>query len=128
MTAGAAGLMQIGEVADRSGMSLRTLRHYDDIGLLVPSARSEGGFRLYTGDDLARLMVIRRMKPLGYALEDMQRIMRLLQGEQVQVGQWDAVLTEAAQRRQELVEKLAMADEFLHLVRSTAGRAATTGP
>ena len=41
--------MHIGELADRTGMSLRRLRHYDEIGLLTPSGRSEGGFRLYTG-------------------------------------------------------------------------------
>lgn len=40
--------MHIGELADRSQMSLRTIRHYDEVGLLKPSGRTEGGFRLYT--------------------------------------------------------------------------------
>ena len=44
--------MQIGEVAERTGLSLRTLRHYDEIGLLRPAGRSDGGFRLYTADDV----------------------------------------------------------------------------
>ena len=44
--------MHIGELADRAGMSLRTIRHYDEVGLLVPSGRTTGGFRVYTAEDL----------------------------------------------------------------------------
>src|SRR5690348_10590123 len=45
--------MQIGEVADRIGLSLRTIRYYEEVGLITPSARSPGGFRLYTEDDVS---------------------------------------------------------------------------
>lgn len=67
--------MQIGEVAARTGLSLRTIRHYEDAALVVPSARSQGGFRLYTETDVARLMVIRRMKPLGFTLDQMRDLL-----------------------------------------------------
>nr|WP_202422091.1 MerR family transcriptional regulator [Gordonia sp. SID5947] len=67
--------MQIGEVAAETELSIKTIRHYDDVGLVVPSARSAGGFRLYTRDDIARLLVIRRMKPLGFTLDDMRRLL-----------------------------------------------------
>ncbi|WP_209441357.1 MerR family transcriptional regulator [Streptomyces aureus] len=67
--------MQIGEVAARTELSLRTIRHYEESGLVVPSARSQGGFRLYTESDVARLMVIRRMKPLGFTLEQMRDLL-----------------------------------------------------
>ncbi|MGW4799126.1 MerR family transcriptional regulator [Nonomuraea sp. NPDC004297] len=63
--------MHIGQVAARTELSLRTIRHYDEVGLVRPSARTQGGFRLYTEADVARLMVIRRMKPLGFTLEEM---------------------------------------------------------
>ena len=63
--------MKIGEVAERTGLSLRTIRHYDETGLVVPSARTVGGFRMYTEVEVARLLVIKRMKPLGYSLEEM---------------------------------------------------------
>ena len=63
-----AGMMHIGELAERTALSQRTIRHYDEIGLLTPSGRSEGGFRLYTEGDLGRLLLIRRMKPLGLSL------------------------------------------------------------
>ncbi|MFF0553496.1 MerR family transcriptional regulator [Streptomyces sp. NPDC004311] len=67
--------MQIGEVATRTELSLRTIRHYEETGLVTPSARSQGGFRLYTESDVARLMVIRRMKPLGFTLDQMRDLL-----------------------------------------------------
>jgi DNA-binding transcriptional MerR regulator len=113
--------MQIGEIAERAGMSLRTLRHYDEVGLLSPSARSDGGYRLYTQDDLDKLMVIRRMKPLGYSLEDMHDVMELLRSaDSTSTEKWALVLQEALRRRHQLAEKVAMADEFLELLRDHA--------
>lgn len=67
--------MQIGEVAARTELSLRTIRHYEETGLVIPSARSQGGFRLYTETDVQRLMVIRRMKPLGFTLDQMRELL-----------------------------------------------------
>lgn len=67
--------MQIGEVAARTELSLRTIRHYEETGLVAPSARSQGGFRLYTETDVQRLMVVRRMKPLGFTLEQMRDLL-----------------------------------------------------
>ncbi|MDT0611142.1 MerR family transcriptional regulator [Streptomyces lancefieldiae] len=67
--------MQIGEVASRTELSLRTIRHYEETGLVIPSARSQGGFRLYTEGDVARLMVVRRMKPLGFTLDEMRDLL-----------------------------------------------------
>ncbi|MFF1695452.1 MerR family transcriptional regulator [Streptomyces sp. NPDC058257] len=67
--------MQIGEVAARTELSLRTIRHYEETGLVAPSARSQGGFRLYTETDVQRLMVVRRMKPLGFTLDQMRDLL-----------------------------------------------------
>lgn len=109
------GVRQIGEVAELTGLSLRTLRHYDDIGLVTPSARSRGGYRLYTAEDVNRLLVIRRMKPLGYSLADMQHVIDLLDaGTEADSRQWEQVVAEADRRRTDLTAKVAMADEFLH--------------
>ncbi|GAA3165284.1 MerR family transcriptional regulator [Blastococcus jejuensis] len=71
-------LMQIGQVAERTGLSLRTIRWYEEEGLVVPTARTDGGFRLYSAADVARLEVIKRMKPLGFALEEMRELLTLL--------------------------------------------------
>ena len=117
--------MHIGELADRSQMSLRTIRHYDEVGLLKPSGRTEGGFRLYTERDFTRLLVIRRMKPLGFTLEAMAGLLRVIDAlEASEPGQDDTAtrselnsfIEEAARRRAKLEEQLGMADEFLALL------------
>lgn len=111
--------MQIGELAERTGLSIRTLRHYDEIGLLRPSARSEGGFRLYTPDDESRLLLIRRMKPLGYSLEQMGELLEVVDGladaprDAALRARLDGIRAEAAERRDALRRQLDAADEFL---------------
>ena len=67
--------MQIGEVAEIVGLSLRTIRYYGEIGLAPPSARTQGGFRLYTQEDVARLLLIMHMKPLNFSLEEMRQLL-----------------------------------------------------
>lgn len=71
----ASGLLRIEPVAERTELSLETIRHYDEVGLMRPSARSAGGLRLYTAADVARLRVIRRMKPLGFTLAEMAQLL-----------------------------------------------------
>lgn len=119
--------MHIGELADRSQMSLRTIRHYDEVGLLKPSGRTEGGFRLYTERDFTRLMVIRRMKPLGFALEEMAELLRVvdsLQAAEAGGGgaemraALDGFIEQATARRAKLEEQISMADEFIDLLRA----------
>ncbi len=70
--------IQIGQVAARTELSIATVRHYDEVGLVTPSARSIGGFRLYTEGDVERLLVIRRMKPLGFTLSEMKDLLSSL--------------------------------------------------
>ncbi len=62
---------QIGEVADEVDLSLRTIRYYEEIGLVEPSGRTEGGFRLYTDSDVERLRLVKALKPVGMSLETM---------------------------------------------------------
>lgn len=118
-----AGMMQIGELAERTELSLRTLRHYDEIGLFEPSGRSEGGFRLYTEGDYERLMLIRRMKPLGYSLEQMRDLLCALDATLTESSSGaeamrllSEFLTDAEQRRAKLEKQLAAADEFIGLL------------
>jgi len=65
----------VGEVATLAGISVRTLHHYDAIGLLEPSVRTEAGYRLYGPSDLADLQQILFFKELGFGLEEIGRIM-----------------------------------------------------
>lgn len=63
-------LLKIGALAHQTGLTVRTLHHYDAIGLLTPSHRSDTGYRLYNRDDVARLHQIQSLKQLGFALAD----------------------------------------------------------
>jgi DNA-binding transcriptional MerR regulator len=108
----AAGRMQIGEVAERIGLSLRTIRYYEEVGLAVPSARSEGGFRLYVEDDVERLRVIMQMKPLGFSLEEMRELLALLDGTAVDPPRLTAFREQAAERVATLRRQLRTAEEF----------------
>src|SRR5687768_10727535 len=66
---------QIGEAAERAELSLRTVRYYEEMGLVAPEARTRGGFRLYTDEHVHRLQLIRRMKPLGFTLQEMRELL-----------------------------------------------------
>jgi DNA-binding transcriptional MerR regulator len=72
-------LMRIGEVSERTGLSLRTIRHYEEVGVVTPTDRSMGGFRLYTEAEVRRLALVRRMRPLGFCLEDVRSLLELLE-------------------------------------------------
>src|ERR687895_1575074 len=62
--------MRIGEVARATGLTVRALHHYDEIGLLVPSERSGSGYRLYSDADVARLYRIRALSGMGFTLAE----------------------------------------------------------
>jgi MerR family copper efflux transcriptional regulator len=68
-------LLQIGEVADRVGLSLRTVRYYEEQGLLTPQTRTAGGFRLYAEEQVDRLALIKQMKPIGFTVQEMRELL-----------------------------------------------------
>ncbi|ARP73853.1 MerR family transcriptional regulator [Streptomyces pluripotens] len=130
--------MQIGEVAARTELSLRTIRHYEDTGLVMPSARSQGGFRLYTEADVARLMVIRRMKPLGFTLDEMRALLgatdRLDAREELSPAEREELLERirgfeqaVEQRVEDLRTQLTRAEEFADTLRARLARQAPLG-
>jgi MerR family copper efflux transcriptional regulator len=133
-----AGRMQIGEAAERVGLSIRTIRHYEEAGLVVPSARSEGRFRLYTETDLDRLRVIKRMKPLGFTLDEMRDLLTTLDSlsdlatssdDRAGLQERLAMFHTAAQNRvQALREQLAMAEGFAGQIEEHIHRHSTTAP
>ncbi|TLM72931.1 MerR family transcriptional regulator [Pseudarthrobacter sp. NamB4] len=111
--------MHIGELAERTGLSLRTIRHYDDVGLLPATARTDGGFRVYSEDDFERLMVIKQMKPLGFSLEEMAEILEIFAapkdggpGEETQ-AKLAGFLEKAVAERAKMARNLAQADELI---------------
>jgi DNA-binding transcriptional MerR regulator len=68
-------LWKVGELARRTGLSVRTLRYYDEIGLLRPTHHSEAGYRLYAPPDIARLQQIRSLRELGFPLEEIRTLL-----------------------------------------------------
>ncbi|PNI07309.1 MerR family transcriptional regulator [Arthrobacter sp. AFG7.2] len=109
--------MHIGELAERTGLSLRTIRHYDDVGLLPATARTDGGFRVYSEDDFERLMVIKQMKPLGFSLEEMAEILEILStspaGQDDNQAKLAGFLEKAVAERAKMARNLAQADELI---------------
>ncbi len=69
--------MQIGEFAKRAGVTPRTVRYYESLGLLGPSERQGSGFRYYTETELARLQKIGALKELGLSLEEIATVIPL---------------------------------------------------
>ena len=63
-------LLQIGEFAQLAGSNLRTIRYYEELGLLTPASRSAGGFRFYKHSQLDRMVAIKRLQDLGLSLKE----------------------------------------------------------
>jgi len=70
------GTMTVGALAKRVGVSVRTLRYYDEIGLLAPARHTAAGYRLYGAGDVARLQQIRSLRQLGFSLDEIQAVLR----------------------------------------------------
>ena len=112
--------MHIGELAERTGLSLRTIRHYDEVGLLPATGRTEGGFRVYAENDVERLTLIKQMKPLGFSLEEMAEILDILsalESGSESVGAGEGKLAEFMERakaqRAKMARNLSQADDFI---------------
>jgi DNA-binding transcriptional MerR regulator len=69
-------LYRVGEVAARTGVSIRTLHHYDDIELLRPSGHTEAGYRLYSDEDLLSLQQILTLRYLGFELQQIRELLQ----------------------------------------------------
>ncbi|MFS0647526.1 MerR family transcriptional regulator [Siminovitchia sp. 179-K 8D1 HS] len=102
--------MKVKEVSDLSGISIRTLHHYDEIGLLSPSQKTPAGYRLYSAADLETLQQILFFKELGFSLKTIKEI--------IQSPSFDRY--EALQLQKKLLlEKRARLDKMIDLVEKT---------
>ncbi len=70
----------IGALARESGVKIETIRYYERIGVMPKPARSAGGYRLYAADHLKRLTFIRRGRELGFSLNELRNLLRLVDG------------------------------------------------
>lgn len=101
-------LLKIGELARRTGLTVRALRHYDDIALLVPSERSSGGYRLYGPKDVARLYRIQALRRLDLSLADIQGLLDNAAG-----GISEVVARQVAQLDREILQASALRTHLL---------------
>ena len=128
------GRHHIGAVTAQTEVSQQTLRHWDEVGLVRPSGRTEGGFRLYSDDDIQRLLVIRRMKPLEFSLDEMKRLLDSLDllsgtdGDEQQRRDAAAFVIDCHHRAEESIarlrKRLAYASELTEVLAREARRVA----
>jgi Cu(I)-responsive transcriptional regulator len=69
--------MNIGEVAEKSGVPAKTIRYYEDVGLIPPARRTESGYRDYDDRDLATLRFVQRARSLGFSVKDVGALLGL---------------------------------------------------
>jgi MerR family transcriptional regulator, thiopeptide resistance regulator len=121
--------LKVVELAKRTGLTVRTLHHYDEMGLLRPSLHTEAGYRLYTRDDVARLQQVLSLRQLGFALDEIRdcldrpgfaplevirlHITRLRQ--QIELQRQLCERLEAVAERFRMAEEVS-ADEFLYTI------------
>ena len=113
----AGAYLQIGEVAERTGVTQRTLRFYEEKGLLKPPSRMEGGFRLYSEEDVRRVEEIRRLqKLLGFALAE---IKEMVEAEEVkwQLRAEYRPQADLTERRQSIAKALEVTERQHALIR-----------
>ncbi|HYO91087.1 MAG TPA: MerR family transcriptional regulator [Pyrinomonadaceae bacterium] len=115
-------LLRIGDVAELTGLTQRTIRYYEEVGLLMPPTRTEGDFRLYSRRDVARLAEIVRLKNLlGFSLGEIRKI---VEGEETRTqlrSEYQAT-EDAAVRLSKLDQALEVAQSQLGLVTSKIGQ------
>lgn len=100
---------QIGEVAERTGVTQRTLRFYEERGLVEPPERMEGGFRLYTEDDITRIEYIKRLQDLlGFTLAEIKEMVESedLQKQMIATFRPDRELPARQQRAERIIAAL----------------------
>jgi DNA-binding transcriptional MerR regulator len=121
--------LKVGELARRTGLTVRTLHHYDAICLLKPSLHTEAGYRLYTAGDVARLQQVLSLRQLGFSLDEIRECLDRPDFSPLEViGLHIGRLREQIEAQRKLCERLetlavhlraageVSADEFLHTI------------
>lgn len=119
----------IGEAARRSGFTASALRYYEEIGLVVPQGRTDGGYRIYDETSLARLVFVARAKRLGCSLDEVRDLLAIWEGERcgpVQSRFHELVTAKLADARGKIAELTALIAQ-LEASAARLGRPAVDG-
>ncbi|WP_370253923.1 Cu(I)-responsive transcriptional regulator [Nioella sp.] len=113
--------MNIGDVAERSGLPPKTIRYYEDIGLVTPQ-RSSNGYRSFRESDLHKLTFLGRARSLGFSIEDCRALLALYEDETRASGDVKRIAKEHLTRIDRKIEELsAMRSTLSHMVHACAG-------
>jgi MerR family copper efflux transcriptional regulator len=113
--------MNIGDVSTRSGLPAKTIRYYEDIGLIKPQ-RSDNGYRCFVEADLHKLAFLGRARALGFTIEDCRMLMALYEDESRASGDVKQLALEHLSKIEtKIVDLQAMRDTLTELVHCCAG-------
>lgn len=99
-------LLQIGQVADRSQISIKTIRYYEEMGLIQTMERTDGGFRLFDADVINRLSFIKKLQKLGLSLQEIGQILQIYDQGQVPCGEIKHQLEQQVQAIDQKIQAL----------------------
>ena len=114
--------MRIGEAASRSGMAAKTIRFYEEAGLIAPAPRRASGYREFGDDDVRRLRFIHRARSLGFGLDEVGRLLSLWSDrERASADVKGLALEHVARVEAKMAELRSMRDAILHLAERCHG-------
>ena len=105
--------MLISEVARRSGLTAKTIRYYEEIGLIDPTVRGENGYRQYEGGALGQLQFLARARDVGFNLEESRQLLALFKDSSRQSAHAHSLVLEKSQQLQQRIEKLVAMQQVL---------------
>jgi MerR family copper efflux transcriptional regulator len=106
--------LRISEVAKHSGLTAKTIRYYEEIGLIEPASRGENGYRAYDGRSLGQLRFLARARDVGFNLEESRQLLYLLKDSARQSVHAKSLVLEKSAQLQQKIEKLHAMQEVLN--------------
>ncbi|MBX2988646.1 MAG: Cu(I)-responsive transcriptional regulator [Bdellovibrionaceae bacterium] len=114
--------MNIGEAAARSGVNAKLIRHYESIGVIPKAARSGGGYRTYTDNDVHTLAFVKRARGLGFSMKEIKKLVSLWRNKSRASADVKALALRHVQELEKKIAELdAMAKTLRHLARACHG-------
>jgi MerR family copper efflux transcriptional regulator len=121
--------MNIGRAARESGVSAKMIRHYEAIGLVARAKRTDGGYRIYDGNDIHTLRFIRRARDLGFSMKQIERLLGLWRNRRRASGEVRRIAQQHIGELDAKIESLqAMRKTLQHLVQHCHGDQGPDGP
>lgn len=107
-------VLAIGKLADSTGTKVQTIRYYEEIGLIRPFMRSDGGHRLYAPEDVDRLKFIRHARELGFPIDAIRELLKLSDNPETSCAAADAIARAQLEQVEIRLEKLKALRKELH--------------